>query len=121
MLRPEQEQWLAHLRDDDKVVIRPYDATTQEKFESVKQKIQASLGEETRVEHRGATSLGISGQDEIDVYVPVSPSKFDSLLEPLSRVFGEPRSLYPLSRARFVTFERGKHIDVFLINEESEG
>lgn len=121
MLRPEQEEWLAHLSDDDKIVIKPYDATAHEKFELVKQKIQAALGEETKVEHKGATSLGISGQDEIDVYVPVPPSRFDSLLKPLSGVFGEPKSLYPRNRARFVTFESGKHIDVFLINEESDG
>jgi hypothetical protein len=29
--------------------------------------------------HRGAISLGISGQDEIDIYIPVSLEDFISL------------------------------------------
>ena len=65
--------------------------------------------------------MGISGQDEIDIYLPVSPGDFDKLLTPLKKLFGEPRSLYPLERARFVTFEEAKHIDVFLINKECAG
>jgi GrpB-like predicted nucleotidyltransferase (UPF0157 family) len=79
------------------------------------------LGDDIRVDHRGATSLGISGQDEIDVYIPVSENRFNSLLAPLSTAFGNPHSHYPLDRARFVTYEEGKHIDIFLINDSSQG
>jgi len=35
-------------------------------------------------------------------------------------MYGEPRSLYPLERARFVTYEGGKHVDVFVINDARE-
>ena len=65
--------------------------------------------------------MGISGQDEIDVYIPVAPSKFNKLIPSLTQLFGEPRSHYPLERARFVTIENGKHVDVFLINKDSDG
>lgn len=121
MLTPSQEKWIAHLSDQDQVTIVPFDPSTPQKFETVKRKIQSALGPETRVEHRGATSLGISGQDEIDVYVPVPENQFEALLGPLSEAFGNPRSHYPRERARFVTFEGGKHIDIFLINETSLG
>ena len=121
MLTLGQEKWIAHLSDENKINIVPFDPTAEEKFQRVKQKVQNALGTQTPVEHRGATSLGISGQDEIDVYVPTPEAKFDSLIDPLKTLFGEPRSLYPLERARFVTEESGKHVDVFLINEEHDG
>ena len=121
MITLEQQKWIDHLSDKDRIVIKPYDSTTPEKFEAVKTKIKNSLGESIDVRHCGATSLGISGQDEIDVYIPVAPSKFNKLIPSLTQLFGEPRSHYPLERARFVTIENGKHVDVFLINKDSDG
>ncbi len=121
MLTLEQEKWIAHLSDENKISIVPFDPTAEEKFQRVKQQVQNALGTQIAVEHRGATSLGISGQDEIDVYIPTPEAKFGSLINPLKMLFGEPKSLYPLERVRFVTEESGKHVDVFLINEEHEG
>jgi GrpB-like predicted nucleotidyltransferase (UPF0157 family) len=121
MLRPEQEKWINHLSNEDPITIVAFDATAAEKFEAVKKQIQAVLGENIQVEHRGATSLGISGQDEIDVYIPVAEESFNSLFALLSAAFGSPRSHYPLERARFVTFEKGKHVDIFLINDACRG
>jgi GrpB-like predicted nucleotidyltransferase (UPF0157 family) len=121
MLTPEQEKWINHLSNTDEIKIVPFDPTSQEKFEKVKSIIQSKMGKDIRVEHRGATSLGISGQDEIDIYIPISQANFDNHLTPLIELFGEPRSHYSLERARFVTFEEGKHIDIFLINKEGSG
>lgn len=118
---PSQEAWLEHLSDSDYVVIKPFDSTAQAKFEQVRELIQGRLGQQTPVEHHGATSLGISGQDEIDIYVPVPEDRFNAFIEKLSQVFGEPRSHYSLERARFRTEVEGKRIDVFLINSESNG
>jgi GrpB-like predicted nucleotidyltransferase (UPF0157 family) len=120
MLIFEQEKWIEHLSDTDAIFIVPFDATTEEKFQRIKAKIQEALGGNVRVEHHGASSLGISGQDEIDVYIPTAPDSFDEVVDSLKGIFGEPRSLYPLRRARFVTEEEGKHIDIFPINEESD-
>ena len=120
MLTPDQEKWISHLPIDKKVTIIPFDPTIPKKFAAIKQKIEQFLGDSAVVEHHGATSLGISGQDEIDVYLPVSPSEFVPLTISLEKIFGSPRSLYPLRRARFVTIEDGKHIDVFSINKETD-
>ena len=104
-----KEKWLSHLSNKPgEVKIVPYDATAPEKFEKVKNFIQSKLGKQVRVEHRGATALGISGQDEIDVYIPVPPNDFDKYVLSVAELFGEPRSLYPLQRARFRTEESGK-------------
>jgi len=120
MLSKKQQDWLNHLSTEKKITILPYDSRVNEIFLKIKDKIQDNLGKDTRVEHRGASSLGISGQDEIDVYVPVPPSEFDSYIPKISKVFGEPRSLYPLERVRFSEEIDGKKIDLFLINEEHE-
>ena len=87
MLTPDQEKWINHLSDQIPITILPFDPSAPQKFEAVKRKIQDVLGPETRVEHRGATSLGISGQDEIDVYIPVPEDLFDVQLIPLSAAF----------------------------------
>ncbi len=121
MLTKEQEKWVTHLSDDTQIKIVPFDPSCHEKFEKIKSVRQSKLGTGTRVEHHGASSLGISGQDEIDVYVPVPPDIFDSYIIPLTELFGKPKSRYPLERARFATSEAGKHIDVFLVNEECVG
>ena len=92
MLTPDQETWINQLSDQEMIVIQPYDPTAPEKFASVKRKIQAALGPEAVVVHRGATSLGISGQDEIDVYVPVPPEQFDAIIPVMMAAFGHPRN-----------------------------
>lgn len=120
MLSKKQKDWLNHLSSDKKINILPFDPRVNKIFLKIKNKIQDNLGKDTRVEHRGASSLGISGQDEIDVYVPVSPDEFDSFIPKMSKVFGEPRSLYPLERVRFSEEIQGKKIDLFLINEEHD-
>lgn len=121
MLTPAQEKWIAHLSDETKIKIVPFDPTAEEKFEIIKAKICSSLGNKINVCHCGATSLDISGQDEIDVYVPVPEQNFNSLISPLTALFGQPGSHYPLERARFKTSVDGKRVDVFLINETSSG
>jgi len=121
MLTEEQKKWIEHLSNDDEIKIVPFDPTAEDKFNKVKNKIQAKLGKTIIVEHHGASSLKISGQDEIDIYVPVQADRFSDTISKLKKVFGEPRSNYPLKRARFATSIKGKHIDVFLINSESDG
>lgn len=122
MLTTDQEKWINHLSNNPgEIRIVPFDPSSQEKFEKIKKFIQSKLGESVRVEHRGASSLGISGQDEIDVYIPVPPNQFDRFVNMVAELFGEPRSKYPLERARFRASESGKKIDLFVINEESPG
>jgi GrpB-like predicted nucleotidyltransferase (UPF0157 family) len=121
MLRPKQKKWLAHLSDDNHTTIIPWDPRSPQIFEAVKNKIRDTLGENVNVKHCGATALGISGQDEIDIYVPVPPARFDQLLVLLTQTFGPPKSCYPQERARFDTDHSGKNVDVFLINQECRG
>jgi GrpB-like predicted nucleotidyltransferase (UPF0157 family) len=120
MLTKKQQEWVGRLSDKPgEIKIIPFDPTSQEKFEKIRSTIQSELGESMPVEHHGASSLGISGQDEIDVYIPVSPAQYDSTVKMAVELFGEPRSHYPLERTRFRTSQDGKRIDLFVINQES--
>ena len=121
MLTSKQQKWIDHLSDSDKVIIKPFDPTTAEKYNKIKKIIQSNLGKSINVLHCGATSMQISGQDEIDVYIPVDVKKFDEIFILLKNLFGKPRSHYPLERARFVVKIDNKHIDIFLINQVSVG
>ena len=80
--------------------------------------IQSKIGLTVRVEHRGASYLEISGQNEIDIYIPVPESLFNNFIIRLSELFGEPHRIYPLERARFNAPDNGIRIDIHLINEE---
>ena len=121
MITPEQERWLANQSDTDRVKIYPPDLKAGEKFEQIKKIIQSALGENINVVHKGATSLGISGQGELDIYIPVLPEKFNFIVSSVENIFGKPRSLYPLERARFVTYVENTKAEVFVINEEGKG
>jgi GrpB-like predicted nucleotidyltransferase (UPF0157 family) len=119
LLTPTQQKWVEGLNDTDHVKIIPFDVTAQEKFEKVKLKIHAELGEDIVYVHSGATSLGISGQDEIDTYIPIDVKFFDMYIQKLSKIFGPPRKIYPEDRAHFKTYEDGKRVDIYLINKDA--
>ena len=118
MLTQDQEKWINHLSDKDKIKIVPFNPKSHEEFEKIKLLIQSKIGPTARVEHRGASYLGISGQNEIDIYVPVPKNLFDSFVVKLSELFGEPHRVYPLERARFNVPDNGIRIDIHLVNEE---
>lgn len=120
MITKSQQKWLDHLSDTDLIKIIPYDNKSPQIFSKAKELVTNALGEDYEVLHRGASYLEISGQDEIDIYVPVSPSNFDITVEKMKKAFSEPRSLYPLVRARFRLEGFDKHVDVFVINKEDK-
>lgn len=114
MLTPEQAKWIESLSDRI-VKIVPYDPRTEELFARVRDKIVGALGADVAVEHGGASSLGISGQDEIDVSVVATKEQFAQYIPRLETIFGPVRSLYP-DRARFEVREDGKKIDLKIVD-----
>lgn len=120
MITKAQQEWLDHLSDTDLIRIVPFDKNSPEIFEKAKKLVTEALGDDFEVLHRGASYLEISGQDEIDIYIPVSPSDFDKTVKRMTKAFSKPRSLYPLIRARFRLEGFNKHVDVFVINREDK-
>jgi len=122
MLTERQKKWINNLSDEDKIEILPFDETSIEKFNEIKDNIGNSLGKEIKVEHHGSTSLGIAGQNEIDIFIPLPPNEFylKTLVAELSELFGSPKSVHK-TRIRFQIFKDSKKIDIFLIDENSKG
>ncbi len=116
MLTPEQKKWVNHLNTDGVVEIFPYDEKAPKKFEQIKSQIQAVLGDVT-VLHRGASGLGISGQREIDVYIPLTPNEIAEYTPKMEAVFGKPKSVYPLERTKFLAEIDGTKIEIMLTNK----
>ncbi|HEY4512319.1 MAG TPA: GrpB family protein [Candidatus Paceibacterota bacterium] len=114
MLTADQERWVESL-SDRLVSIVPYDPRTEELFAKVREKIHALLGSEAIVEHTGASSFGISGQDEIDISIVANKEQFSTYIPKLEKVFGPVRSQY-VDRARFEVREDGKKIDLKIID-----
>lgn len=119
MLTEEQEKWINHLSDERKVEILEYNPKVKDVFEVAKKKILNFLPE-MDVLHCGSTALEISGQGEIDLYIPVLEKRFDNYLAKLVAHFGEPGSVYPQKRARFVKYIDGIKIEIFLVNKEAD-
>ncbi len=117
MITKEQEEWLNHLSDTSSVKIAPFDPESGQKFERIKKEIQAVLGKEAQVLHRGASAMGISGQPEIDIYIPVPPEKFDYTVSLLVGAFGQPYSAYALERTKFILKRDEIKLEIMVVNE----
>jgi GrpB-like predicted nucleotidyltransferase (UPF0157 family) len=120
MLTPTQQKWVDHLSDTNKVEIFPLDSKCNKKFEQIKSQIQSAIGTEFEILHRGASSLGISGQKEIDVYIPIPGEMIQGLIPRMEQVFGKPSSIYLLERTKFRPTIDGTVIEIMLINKEHE-
>ncbi len=118
MLTPEQEKWV-NSRSENKISVVPYDSRTERLFLEIKNKIHSILGDEVEVEHCGASSFGISGQDEIDVSVLANKSQFDDYVLRLEKEFGVVKARYP-DRARFEVRLEGKKIDLKIVDVDHQ-
>lgn len=121
MLTKKQEKWLSHLSDKNIISIQPYNPKAPIIFKKVKQRIQNVLGKRTQIILRGASSLKISGQGELDIYIPTTANKFNESAAKLTNIFGNPGTVYPKERARFVTYIENIKAEIFVINKASKG
>lgn len=120
MLTPDQQKWLDHLSDTKTISIVPYNPKTKDFFKKIKSELIKILGN-VRISHRGSTALKISGQGEIDLYVPAAKKDFYIYVNKISEHFGKPGSLYEFKRARFVKYLDGIKIEIFVINKNDSG
>lgn len=121
MLTKADIKWLSKLSASKKVKIIPYNPEIKEVFRKQKEEILEILGHKVEILHKGATSFGISGQGEIDLFIPVSLDLLDEYIEKLQKVYGKPKSLSPKNRARFNHQQDNIEIEILVVNEDSEG
>lgn len=121
MLTKADIKWLNHLSNSKKVKIVPYNPKVKEVFERQKREILDILGQNIEVLHLGATGLGISGQGEIDLVIPISLDRFDEFIEKFKKVYGDPKSFSPNNRVRFNHKQGDTNIEIVIVNRDSEG
>lgn len=121
MLTEADINWLKRLSNSNKVKIVPYNPKVKKVFEKQKKEILDILGTSVQVLHLGATSMGISGQGEIDLAISVSLDRFGEFIEKLKKVYGEPASFSPNNRVRFNHKIDDINIEIVIVNQNSEG
>lgn len=88
MLTKDQKNYLNKIPANKKVKISPFNKkvtkTADEIIDAIR-KIYPSL----EVIHMGTSALGISGQNDIDIYAFSDPSNFDKYLPGLTKLFGK--------------------------------
>src|SRR3989339_407507 len=120
MLTKEQKIWINHLSNTDIIKVIPYNPKTKDVFRIIKKDLKKILGN-VRISHRGSTALKISGQGEIDLYIPTTIKDFNRYLDKLTKHLGKPGSVYPLERVRFVKYIDDIKIEIFIINKNNSG
>ncbi len=88
MITREEENFLKTIPTFQKVFVRPFDSKTKEVAEKIISKVK-DIFSEIRILHMGASALGISGQNDIDIYILCSESDFDKYIPGLEKVFGK--------------------------------
>ena len=118
MLNLKQQNFIDR-QSDNIIKVLPFDLRANEKFEEIKKQIQAIIGN-VEVIHRGSTGLGIAGQPEIDVYIPVLSGEMPVLATELEKTWGKPKSIYPDERTKFIRYVDGTMVEVMLVNKMCE-
>lgn len=94
MLTPDEQHFLDHLSPavaNKQIVIRPYSDKVKEKAEEVMSSIRKAYPD-LDVRLMGAAGLGISGQNDIDIYILSKGYEFEKYLPGLKKLFGMPKS-----------------------------
>lgn len=89
MLTKDELDFLSKIPLDKKVHIFPFNPSATRTAESLIQSIN-KIYPNLEVKHMGASALGISGQNDIDIYAFSNPADFDKFLSGLTKLFGEP-------------------------------
>jgi len=118
MLTWGEEDYLSKIPEDKKVKIFPYD----EKIEKIANEIIGKVHNylpELEVRHMGASSLKLSGQGDIDIYIFSRPGDFGKYKPKLVEVFGDFKNeKYDSVAWKFE--EKGHDVELYLTDPTSE-
>jgi GrpB-like predicted nucleotidyltransferase (UPF0157 family) len=89
MLTNDEKDFLSKIPADRKIRIFPFDPKVTRIAEDIIKSINNTYPN-LEVKHMGASALGISGQNDVDIYAFSDPSGFDKYLPGLIKLFGEP-------------------------------
>ena len=135
MLTQEQEKYLETIPENKKIFVQDFNPAVRVASENVVSKIK-SENPDWDVWPIGSSELGIAGQNDIDINIPIKPDEVDNYLPKLKKILGPPRQkeklpmkweftqdgfeveLY-LTDSTIKTFK--DHLDVFTMLKEHSG
>jgi GrpB-like predicted nucleotidyltransferase (UPF0157 family) len=118
MLTTDEKDFLSKIPADKKVNIYPFDPNVAKIAGEIIKSIH-NIYSGLEVKHMGASALGISGQNDADIYAFADSSEFDKFLPGLIKLFGKP--LHQHETFREWKFKReGIDIEFYLTAKDSE-
>lgn len=88
-LTKDQKKYLRKIPVNKIVRIYPFDQKILKVSKKIIQAVKA-IYPDLEIRHLGASALGISGQNDLDIYAFANPSDFGKFLPGLIRLFGKP-------------------------------
>lgn len=118
MFTEDELDFISKIPADKKACIYPFDPKVVRVAEDLIQSIN-NVFPDLDVKHMGASALGISGQNDIDIYAFSNPVDFDKFLPGLAKLFGEPLHKHET----FIEWKfkkDGSDIEFYLTSKDSE-
>ncbi len=89
MLTQDQEKYLETIPEDKKIFVQDFDPAVKRTADEVVVSIKAR-GPDWNIWPMGSSELGIAGQNDIDINIPIHPEKYGEYLPTLIELFGQP-------------------------------
>lgn len=93
MLTQDEKNYLSKIDLNKKVFVNPFDPKAKKVGNSIVSKIKKEFPKLV-IHFMGATSLGIAGQNDIDIYAISNPRDFSKYLPTFEKLFGKPKSIH---------------------------
>ncbi len=88
MITKGEEDFLKNIPISKKTSVNPFDPKSKLIAEQIISKLN-NVFPELKVLHMGASALGISGQNDIDIYILCEEKDFDKYFSGLEKIFGK--------------------------------
>lgn len=90
MIKESQEKYLATLPDGKIVEVKPFDPRVQEIARKIIEELERVVPG-LPIVWGGASALGIAGQNDIDINIPVTKDEYDVYSPAIEKLFGAPK------------------------------
>jgi GrpB-like predicted nucleotidyltransferase (UPF0157 family) len=116
MLSWDEEDYLSKIPEDKRVEIIPFDPRITEISEELIGRVHIAVPD-LEVRHMGASSLGLSGQNDIDVYIFCKEENYAKYLPKIEKVFGP--KIPGISSVKWSMNIEGFEIEMYLTDPSS--